>query len=123
MASFAELDNSNVVVNVLYVNNTDCLDENGIRTEAAGLAYLANVFPDKRFIQTSHTGAIRRDYAVVGGTYDHELDVFVGTQPFPSWTLNAEKYWDPPVARPPDEEGYTWFWDEDNLGWVKVEDI
>lgn len=121
MASFAELDDNNNVLNVIFVNDQDCLDENGNVTEEAGLAFLAQLFPDKRFLRTSISGSVRRDYAGIGGVYDPELDVFVRPRPFASWILNEEKYWDPPVPRPPDEEGYLYDWDEENIRWVKIE--
>ncbi len=121
MASFAEIDQNNIVLNVIYVNDQDCLDQHGNVTEEAGLAFLSQLFPDKTFLRTSISGSVRRDYAAIGGFYDPVLDVFVRPQPFPSWTLNAEKYWDPPIPRPPDEEGYLFDWDEENIRWVKIE--
>ena len=40
---------------------------------------------------------------------------FILVQPFPSWSLDENYDWQPPIPRP--KEGY-WHWDEDSLSWV-----
>ena len=39
------------------------------------------------WIQTSHTGSIRKNFAGVGCTYDKTRDAFIAPKPYPSWTL------------------------------------
>lgn len=62
---------------------------------------------------------LRGNYAIIGGIYDRENDVFYLKQPWPSWTLNRETWdWDPPIPRP--EDGKTYHWDEENGVWVQA---
>ena len=59
-----------------------------------------------------------KNYAGTGFTYVPELDNFKAEQPFPSWTLDNNLQWQPPVAKPIDEFMYTW--DEVTLTWNKL---
>lgn len=57
----------------------------------------------------------RKNYAVVGGTYDGVG--FARAQPYPSWTLNTDTYlWQAPVPAPEAPSA----WDEENQQWVEV---
>jgi hypothetical protein len=78
------------------------------------------------WIQTSYntygnkhlTGGVplRGNYAGVGYTYDANNDVFYAPQPYPSWTLDANWIWQPPIALPTDDKLY--IWDEPTKTWV-----
>jgi hypothetical protein len=80
------------------------------------------------FVQTSyntHGGQhpegrpLRKNFAGIGYTYDLVRDAFIPPKPFPSWTLDEETcLWNAPVPRPQDG---LYFWDEDSLDWVSVE--
>ena len=52
-------------------------------------------------------------------------DVFIQTQPYASWTLDANNKWQPPIAEPPDfvadDYRIAAQWDEDNQRWI-IED-
>lgn len=82
MAHFAQLDANNVVLEVLVVNNDDCIDPNtGQESEAVGIAFLqALLGADTVWKQTSYNGTFRGRYAGIGDTYDPVLDVFVEAQ-------------------------------------------
>jgi hypothetical protein len=54
--------------------------------------------------------------AVIGGTYDGS--VFIDPKPFPSWVLNSQKKWDPPIAYPNDNKNY--YWNEEETSWTEV---
>ena len=59
-----------------------------------------------------------KNFAGIGFTYHPEKENFSAPQPYPSWTLDDQCHWQPPVSRP--EGSYTWneetqSWDEDNL--------
>jgi len=59
-----------------------------------------------------------KNFAGIGFTYHPEKENFSAPQPYPSWTLDDQCHWQPPVTRP--EGSYTWneetqSWDEDNL--------
>jgi hypothetical protein len=60
----------------------------------------------------------RKNYAIIGGTYDATRDAFIPPKPYESWTLDETTcQWEPPVAMPDDDKQYTWnetdqTWDE-----------
>jgi len=111
MAYFANLDENNIVIQVIFVDNSDAPDEQ------SGINYCNSVIPGK-WIQTSYNKTIRKNYAGVGYSYDPIRDAFIPPQPFSSWLLDEGCcLWSPPTPRP--EEG-EWFWNEESLSWVKV---
>lgn len=78
MAHFAELDADNKVVRVIVVGNPDCLDDNGVESEAVGIAFCQQLFgAGTRWVQTSYNGNIRGKYAAIGDAYDQDQDLFV----------------------------------------------
>lgn len=115
MAHFAKIDDNNIVTQVVVVNNDNCLDENGIESEAVGTAFCESTFGGT-WKQTSYNGNIRKNYAGIGFSYDPELDAFVAPKPFPSWVLDVETAtWQAPVAMPGDANLYQW--NEETLSW------
>ena len=59
---------------------------------------------------SDQSGALRKNYATMGGNYDVWDDAFYNVQPYPSWTLNKTTYlWEPPITDP----GGDTYWDED----------
>jgi len=131
MAHFAQLDDTNVVINVIVVDNRDTTDTDGNEVEALGVAFCKKLFgADTNWKQTSYNGRIRGRYAGVGMTYDAELDKFLHPRPFPSWVLTTDAHvWTPPIPEPAlTEEELAAFkyyrWDEDayqadnSTGWV-----
>lgn len=77
MAHFARLGERNIVVEVLVIANTDCLDENGNESEAVGIAYCKSLFgADSKWVQTSYNNNMRGVYASVGFCYDETNNVF-----------------------------------------------
>jgi len=110
MAHYAQLDENNIVINVLFIDNENCLDENGQETEEAGLAYLiANGFTG-RYVKTSYNSkanvhykeqeiyptpsgksAFRKNYAGIGDTYDPDRDAFITPKP-PDDPNNPDRY-------------------------------
>ena len=105
MAHFAEINENNIVQRVIVVDNS---------LEHRGEDFLANELGlGGRWIQTSYNGNFRKQYAGVGFYYDEIKDIFVSQQPYPSWILDENSDWQPPVQRP-DELS---FWDEETLSW------
>ena len=121
MAHFAKLDENNVVLEVNVVNNSDCMDANGVEREEIGIAFLvqwSGGYPYWK--QTSYNGNIRKNYAGIGFTYDAERDAFIPPQPFESWVLNEETCrWDAPTPMPQDGEMY--MWNEETTSWEVIE--
>jgi hypothetical protein len=114
MAHFAELDANNVVLRVIVIDNKDTADANGVEKEHIGAAFCERLFGGN-WKQTSYNSNIRKHYAGAGFTYNADIDAFVPPQPFPSWTLDADCNWQPPVAMPTDGGRYSW--DEANQAW------
>jgi hypothetical protein len=75
MAHFAKLNDDNIVVEVIVVHNNELLD-NGIESEAKGVAFCQSLFGGN-WIQTSYNATIRGKYAGLGDTYDPTLDRFI----------------------------------------------
>jgi len=130
MAHFAELDESNIVKQVIVVHNNELLDEDGNESEAKGIAFCQSLF-GSNWVQTSYNGNIRKNFAGVGFIYDPVADHFFAPQPFPSWTLDENAQWQPPIPAPinpytPDQEEYwlepQYFWDEPTLSWIENTD-
>ncbi len=119
MAHFAKITNG-VVEQVIAIGNNDMLDENGVEQESIGLAFIASIGLEGEWIQTSFNKTFRKNYAYVGCTYDADADVFVAPQPYPSWTLDGNNDWQPPVIRPTDNLKY--WWNEETLNWMPQSD-
>jgi hypothetical protein len=117
MASYAKIDENNIVVQVI-----SCDEE------------MAKLLPEpETWIQTSRNTRggvhliggtpLRMNYAVISSTYDKEKDAFIPYQIFPSWVLDEKTcLWKAPIAMPI-KDGYEYAWDEENKTWVEVEII
>lgn len=110
MAHWAELDDNNVVIRVTVGDNNEP-DE--------GYAWLIKNLGG-RWVQTSYSGRIRKQFAGVGYTYDEAADVFIAPQPYPSWVLNDNHDWQPPTPMPKEPDKGYWEWDEPTLSWFLV---
>ena len=117
MAHFAQLDDNNVVTQVIVVANEELLD-NGVESEAKGIAFCQSLLGGN-WKQTSYNGNIRKRYAGIGYTYDADNDVFIPSKPYPSWVLDADFSWQAPVAMPV-EEGKSFAWFEPNQEWIEL---
>ena len=119
MAHFAQVDETNTVLQVLVVNNTDITNEHGEEVEQLGIAWLQQLFgADTRWIQTSYNNKFRVRYAGIGYTYDPTLDAFLIPQPFPSWVLNETTcLWEPPIPMPNDATTVPYSWNETLQQW------
>ncbi|CAB4203976.1 hypothetical protein UFOVP1387_31 [uncultured Caudovirales phage] len=113
MAHFAEIDDNNIVISVIAVHNNELLVD-GVESEQRGVAF-CNSIKTARWIQTSYNANFRKSPAYVGGTYDDQRDEFVYPQPFPSWSLDDNNDWQPPVARPTADG--QWIWEEETQQW------
>ena len=117
MAHFAQIEN-NLVTQVIVVDNNDCLDDQGIESEAIGTQFCTNLLGGT-WLQTSYNCNIRKNYAGIGYTYDTTRDAFISPQPYNSWTLNEDTcLWDAPVAYPTDDLMYSW--NEPTTSWVLI---
>ena len=78
-----------------------------------------------RWIETFQDGT-NGAYAGKGFIWDDEMEAFYLPQPFPSWSLNKDKWiWEAPITKPSDETiDKRYVWDEDvykadnTKGWI-----
>jgi hypothetical protein len=101
MSHFAEINNNNIVINVIVA------EQDVINSGVVGDSF--------NFIQTSYNNSFRGKYAAVGDTWHASKNVFLGPQPYPSWTLDIDNNWQPPVLKT-DDTNETW--DEDSQTWI-----
>lgn len=116
MAYFAQIDDAGIVTRVIRVDDNDAPDE------IAGRSFIASLGLSGSWVQTSYSGATRKQYAGIGYRYDAGGDVFIAPQPFPSWTLDGNHDWQAPTPMPP-EVDHPWTWDEDTMAWEALTPI
>ena len=68
------------------------------------------------WVETKKDGSIRKNFAGVGYDYDAVKDAFIPPSPYPSWVLDEDCRWQPPVPR---TEG-NYYWEEANTQWVEI---
>ena len=113
MAHYAFLDENNIVTLVITGRNEDEVVQ-GISDWEAYYGQLHG----QRCIRTSYNNNIRKQYAGAGYRYDDDADVFVAPQPFPSWILDSNHDWQPPVPYPSTGNH---LWDEEGQEWKELE--
>jgi hypothetical protein len=110
MAHYAFLDESNIVTDVITgIDETELIE--GLDPET----WYAN-FRGQTCKRTSYNGNIRKRYAGVGYSYDPINDVFITPKPYPSWALDENFDWQPPVPMPEDNS-HRYDWNEDLGEW------
>jgi hypothetical protein len=136
MASFAKLDNNNIVIAVHSVHNNVLKDTNGVEQEVLGVQFLKSLYgQDTNWKQTSYNKNFRKNYAGIGMIYDETRDAFIPPktiykgQVCNSWILNENTcQYECPVPFP---ETYnlnlkkangerikdTYSWNEETLTW------
>lgn len=109
MAHFAKLDENNVVTQVIVVHNNELMD-NGVESEAKGIAFCQSLFPNTNWKQTSYNGNFRKNYAGIGYSYlPAPIDGFAPPRPYESWNLDSDTcQWVAPVPMPTDGKTYSW---------------
>ena len=122
MAHYAFINSNNVVVKVITgVDETVTQLDNGVEVGGSSEAW-EQFYQNQPWHQgltckrTSYNHSIRKHYAAPNYRYDSVADVFISPQPFPSWTLDSNHDWQPPVSMPTDGQPYQW--SEEQLNWV-----
>lgn len=102
MAYYAQIVND-IVVEIIVVDN-DIADGAQFCTDLLGGIWVQTFMNDPN-----------KNYAGIGFTYDAINNNFISPQPYPSWILDDNDDWQPPIAQPPpppktmwDEETQTW---------------
>ena len=142
MAHFAKISETNEVLAVLTLNNSDMLNSDGVEDETVGQAYLEqhNNWPANLWIQTSYNTignvhskggtAFRGNYAGMGYIWDEDNNIFYPQKPFASWILNTTTAtWHSPIGDAPEltaEQNadtsniYDYSWNEASQSWDLV---
>ena len=148
MAHFAKISETNEVLSVHIVNNTDILNADGIEDETVGQQYLEqhSNWPSHLWIQTSYNTYAnahlnggtpsRGNYASIGGTWDEDNQIFWPEKPYASWVKHNESAsWKSPLGDPPtltDEQTlqntanthlWGYIWNEANTTWDLTDDL
>ena len=139
MAHYAKLGANNKVIGVHVVNDSDCLNADGIEDEEVGRQFLERIHNWPLWKKTSYntagnkhksgddSKAFRGNYAGIGYIYDEDNDMFLPKKPYASWVLNtAEARWQSPIGDAPELTGdeettHIYEWDEANGSWNKIE--
>jgi hypothetical protein len=117
MAHFAQLDENNLVTQVIVLSNA-AVGESFPESESVGVSFIAaDLKLPGVWKQTSYNGNFRKQYAGIGYTYSAVDDVFIAPQPYPSWSLDDDFEWVPPIPRPSEGD---WVWNEAEGEWESV---
>jgi len=139
MAHFAKITETNEVLGVLTLNNSNMLNADGVEDESVGQQYLEkhNNWPAQMWIQTSYNTlsnihknggtAFRGNYAGKGMTWDKANQIFWPKQPYPSWVKHiASASWKSPIGDEPSLTAeqiadpintYQYQWNESGQSW------
>tara|TARA_R100001377_G_scaffold73189_1_gene49094 strand:+ start:224 stop:670 length:447 start_codon:yes stop_codon:yes gene_type:complete len=139
MAHFAKISETNEVLNVLTLNNSDMLNSEGVENELIGQQYLEqhNNWPAHLWIQTSYNTLrnthkidgtpFRGNFAGMGYTYDTDNNIFWPIKPYASWIKHlASASWKSPIGDAPEltaeqatdeTNSYRYEWNESNQSW------
>ena len=142
MAHFAKISETNEVLSIHVINNSDMLNADGVPEEAVGQAYLEqhSNWPAYLWIQTSYNTSggthknggtpLRGNYAGIGYTWDEDDNIFWPKKPYASWVKhNASASWKSPIGDAPaltaeqilqnEANTHKWYyvWNEANTTW------
>jgi hypothetical protein len=118
MAHFAQINDNYIVENIIVVNNDILQDADGNESEQLGVQFCHELTGcESRWVQTSYNNRFRRMFAGIGFTYNPERDIFYPYQPYPSWSLDDDFNWQPPVPCPDGDHR----WNESSLSWVQFD--
>jgi hypothetical protein len=121
MAHYAFLDENNIVTEVIVGKNEG---EEGINWEQHYGSFRGQLCKRTSYntvngIHSLGGTPFRKNYAGIGMTYDETRDAFIPQKPYNSWILNEQTCnWEAPVARPDDNNIYTW--NEEILNWELI---
>ena len=124
MAHYAFIDENNIVTQVIVGRDEDDLAE-GVNSweeyygSRLGQRCLRTSYNTRAGEHTEGGTAFRGNYAGIGYSYNEDLDAFIPSQPYASWTINESTFsWEAPVAYP--EDGADYVWNESQGNWELV---
>ena len=129
MAHFAKIEDGKVT-EVIVIANSVLDDGSETENEQQGKDLIAEIGKDGTWVQTSYNGTFRKNFALVGSTYDSEKDIFINAKPLDcwgdvceSWSLDSNDDWQPPTEKPTEDpkEGGQWVWTEAFTTWLDTQ--
>jgi|21_taG_2_1085346.scaffolds.fasta_scaffold07631_3 hypothetical protein len=115
MAYAARLDDSNIVKQVIKLDDVDCADDatatafcnkiygtSGVvwkktsYNSVAGVYYITDPETGARTVGPDQSKLYRWTFAGVNMSYNESKDAFIGPQPYASWTLGDDNIWHSP---------------------------
>ena len=121
MAHYAFINQDNIVTEVIVGKDEG---DGGMDWEK----HYAEFRPGQRCLRTSYNtrGGVhlaegtpfRKNYAGIGYSYDEAKDAFIPPSPYPSWILDDNCVWQPPIAYPTDGQQY--MWKEETGEWIVI---
>jgi hypothetical protein len=69
------------------------------------------------WVQCSYNDNFRGKFPGINDIYDNEKGIFISPQPYPSWTLDTDNNWQPPIQKPADMNQT---WNEDSQTWIET---
>lgn len=119
MAHFAQIDETNKVIQVLVTDNSMPNEGYNWLVDNLGGTWVQTSYNTRANEHILGGTPFRKNYAGIGFSYDPERDAFIPPQPYNSWLLNEETcLWEAPVSYPDDDKEYQW--DEDALNWIEI---
>lgn len=115
MASFALLNNENIVENIVYVDDSVLFDEDGVEHEHLGVAYCKANIADAAWVQCFDNGSKRRSYPKIGWAYIENLDIFIPPKPKEWFEVDENGEWFSPWPFKPDNKEP---WTHDELVYI-----
>jgi hypothetical protein len=76
MAHFALIDDTNIVQEIMFIDNANMIDVNGYESETTGSKYCASIKPGN-WVQCSYNGNFRGLYPSIGSLYLEDEDIFL----------------------------------------------
>jgi hypothetical protein len=121
MSSFAKINSNNIVVDVIRADQ-EFIDSGVVGDPALWIQTSYNTRGNIHYGPDGNPDggvALRANYAVIGGTYNREYDIFHAPKPeaYPSFIIGSPTWmWTFPIPRPNDGLQYTW--DEETRSWL-----
>jgi len=128
MSHFAQIDDTNTVINVI-VAEQDFINTGLLGDPSKWIQTSYNTRGNVHYTPNSNTPdngiALRGNYAGIGYKYDPVNDVFIAPKPYSSWILDTTTWlWKAPVDYPSDigtgSPPKAYRWDEATTSWVQV---
>lgn len=98
--------------------------ENGIVVDVivAGEDFIANAEGTYKQWFKDANGEADKFYNApkIGDSYDYINQAYMEKQPYPSWALDENYKWQPPISKPDDTETHLHIWNENDGVWIAL---